>query len=102
MVRHGVDLERFSPCRYDRDQVRRALALGDRWTLLSAGRLTERKGLSFLLRALRRIKDTLPPFRLLVAGEGPAGTSLQRQAEAMDLSEHVFFMGARRDVPELL
>lgn len=98
----GVDLERFDPRRHDREEARRSLNLGERWTLLLVGRLIERKGHMVLLKALSRIKDSLPPFRALFAGEGPLERTLKRQAERDGLGENIVFLGSRRDMPDVL
>ncbi len=60
--------------------------------LLAGGRLVNAKGFGVLLRALARAR--LPSqARLVIAGEGPARASLERETQALGLSERVVFTG---------
>lgn len=73
LVRNGVEVERFR--RAEGKGLRARLGWGpDEYVLLFVGSGWERKGLSFLLRALR--DPALASVRLLVVGKGtpPAGT----------------------------
>ncbi|MCG8458367.1 MAG: glycosyltransferase, partial [Holophagales bacterium] len=65
----------------------------DRPTLVHIGRLAHEKNVGFLLRMLRRVADQVPDVLLVIAGEGPARESLQRQMIDLHLSEHVLFVG---------
>lgn len=102
MIRPGVDLERFDPRHHDRGAARNGLNLGDRWTLMIAGRLIEKKGHAFILDALYHVRNTLPPFRLIIAGDGPQRKSLEKKAKARGLGENVVFLGTHNDIPALL
>ncbi len=76
-----------------RAQVRKELGLADRdYVLLFAGSGWERKGLSFAIRALRRVRSVTP--LLLVAGRG--------RRLGLPRSHHVRFLGPRNDIPRLL
>lgn len=72
-------------------------------TLGAIGRLHRAKGLVYLLRALRRLKDALPEAPLLVlAGDGPERSGLADEAALLGLQDDVRFLGVHRDVPGLL
>ncbi len=80
----GVDLRsRFIP-----DETRRSSH-----TLIFAGRLVEKKGLTILLDALPYVLARHPNTRLMVAGSGPEETRLRAQADALDISNQVEFLG---------
>jgi len=76
-----------------RTTARTSLGLGDELVLLFVGRLVEKKGLHHLLEALHLASDTLGPWRLLVAGDGPLRTELTAAVDAQGLTEHVTFVG---------
>ncbi len=78
-----------------RDDARAALGV-DGVTLATAGRLTRQKALGDALAALTRVDGV----RLVVAGDGPERTELERKARELGLSERVRFLGAlpREDV----
>ena len=72
--------------------------------LLFVGRLRIRKGVEILLEALARLCSRFPELRLLVAGDGEQGPSLERRAAALEVADRVRFLGRRSagEVRELL
>jgi glycosyltransferase involved in cell wall biosynthesis len=74
----------------ERDDARAALGLGG-FTLAAAGRLTRQKALGDALHALARVDGV----SLVVAGDGPERTALERRAGDLGLGERVRFLGAR-------
>ena len=64
--------------------------------------LTEQKGITHLLAAMRQVLRTTPQARLVVVGGGPLEDELRQQARADGLGESVLFTGWRNDVGELL
>jgi glycosyltransferase involved in cell wall biosynthesis len=68
--------------------------------ILAAGRLSQEKGQANLLGAtaqLVRMGD-LPPFRVVIVGDGPERDALSRQAETFGISDKVVFAGFQRDM----
>ena len=78
-----------SPAATDRTAAREQLGLDERPLLLTAARLNPWKGVDRLLRALTQA----PQFQLIVAGDGPQLSALQRQAAQLQLEPRVRFMG---------
>jgi L-malate glycosyltransferase len=64
--------------------------------------LREKKGHAHLLEAFRIVRDRVPSARLLLAGDGPLRSALERRAAAAGLSGAVQFLGHRHDVADLL
>jgi colanic acid/amylovoran biosynthesis glycosyltransferase len=67
---------------------------GGALTLLQAGRLVEKKGVDLSIRALARIRHEEPGTRLLVVGDGPERTNLERLARELDVQASVEFLGS--------
>lgn len=61
-------------------------------TYVAAGRLTEQKGFDRLLDMFAELPAT---SRLKILGDGPLLSSLRRQADALEISERVEFLGFR-------
>ena len=96
VVYNGVPLERF---RVPPDEgLRRELTRGRDHLLLSIGRLDYQKGHEYLLRAAADV----PTASVVIVGEGPARSSLEREASALGLKERVQILARRDDIPELL
>jgi glycosyltransferase involved in cell wall biosynthesis len=70
--------------------------------LASVGRLHAEKGLPFLLEAFRTFLHEHPRAVLLLAGDGPEGESLRKQAEALRIAGSVRFLGTLLSPWELL
>ena len=64
-------------------------------------RLTEQKGHRVLLDALAQMPD-LSQAHLVIVGDGPLRDELQRQAAGLGLADRVRFLGARRDLGNIL
>jgi glycosyltransferase involved in cell wall biosynthesis len=86
VLRNGVDLVLFSPG--DRESARNEFKLTRR-TLASVGWLIERKGHHHVIGALPRLPDT----DLLIVGEGPERTNLERLASSLGVADRVRFLG---------
>ena len=94
-----VDDQLFSP-RPARPEVLRDYgipSLTNGFNILTLGRLArdaEYKGYERLLRVFARVSLDLPDARLIYGGSGNLTESLRRQAEALGLSNRVFFTGS--------
>jgi colanic acid/amylovoran biosynthesis glycosyltransferase len=63
------------------------------WHFLQACRLVPKKGLVCTLRAFAEIGKALPRASLTLAGDGPLGTELRREADRLGLAGRVNFPG---------
>lgn len=84
--------------------ARNALGVGDGTVLvLAVARQEHQKRLDLLIEALPFAIPELEGVRLAIAGrEGSATSVLTDTVQALGLREHVSFLGARDDVPDLL
>jgi colanic acid/amylovoran biosynthesis glycosyltransferase len=82
--RLGIDLERFAKV----ERPERAP------TVLMVGRLVEKKGMSFGLRAFAQARQREPEARLSIVGAGPLRRALEQEARRLGIAEAVRFMGA--------
>ncbi|PYM94868.1 MAG: hypothetical protein DME04_06355 [Candidatus Rokuibacteriota bacterium] len=67
-----------------------------------AARLTEQKGLTFLLQALPAVLRAQRDLRLVIAGDGPLRRNLEEEAQRVGVGSHVHFLGPRTDMPDIL
>jgi len=70
--------------------------VSDAQQIIFVGRLVERKGVAYLLRAFAQVKDKIP-HRLVIIGDGPERAGLQEQAQDLDLGDRVIFTGRISD-----
>jgi glycosyltransferase involved in cell wall biosynthesis len=65
-------------------------------SILFVGRLIERKGVAYLIRALGIVRRSVPA-RLIIVGDGPERASLEHLAAATEVASHVHFRGRVSD-----
>ncbi len=89
-------------------RVRAELGIPSRTPLLATvGRITEQKGLTFLLEAMTLVRKRLPEARLLIAGDSQDGRDeykarLLEQWASLGLQDRVIFAGVRGDIPAVM
>lgn len=91
-IRPGVDTDRFRPPE-DRDAARARVAPEAELLLLSLSRLVLRKGQDTVIRAMAQLRDEFPGLRLVIAGDGEAGTALRSLVDELGLADRVRFEG---------
>jgi len=78
---------------------------GDHELLLScAGRTGREKNMHLLINALAKVAPKVPPFKLVIAGDGPERAHLERQVKSLGLEGRVRILGyvPRADVLDLM
>lgn len=65
----------------------------DRPVLLFLGRVAYEKNIGFLLQVLARVKTEIADILFVIAGEGPARESLERETNTQGLEDNVMFIG---------
>jgi phosphatidylinositol alpha-mannosyltransferase len=97
VIPNGIDLEEFNP------QVSGIQKyLDGNINILFLGRIEERKGLIYLLRAYKILSKEHSNLRLIVVGEGPLKEDCQQWVEKNKLKDVVFIGGTEEaDAPSL-
>ena len=88
----GVDDVAFHPGA-DGAAVRKKHGLGDRPVVVCVSRMVARKGQDVLVEALPRIRELVPDAALLLVGDGPYRSAVERTVDRLGLREHVVFAG---------
>jgi L-malate glycosyltransferase len=68
----------------------------------TAARLSEAKGLTYLLQAFARVAQGTPNLRLVIAGVGELEQQLKQQAQDLGIAERTIFAGYVNNLPELM
>lgn len=101
-IPNGIDGSRFE-LTIDRQAKRRELGIHEQGSVIGlAVRLSDQKGITFLLQAMPRILAKHPDTTLLIAGDGDLRMDLEREAQELGIASRVKFCGPRKDIPELL
>lgn len=79
----------------DCQTLRPRSGVGEDGLMVHVGRLVEKKGTTYLLRALAAIKPSFPNAKLVVIGDGPLRPSLEEEAIQLGIADSVQFLGVR-------
>ena len=94
VINNCLDLHHLSPQKLNFDEPR----------LLCLGRVIDVKGFDLAIAAFSELRRRFPNSRLIIAGDGPARPDLERQSNALGLTDVVDFLGLvdPGNIPELM
>ena len=92
VIPNGVDTSRFSVG--DAAEARRELGLEPGPLVVCVSRLSEEKGVRFLVEALPKLVAAWPECRVAVVGDGAERQALERLAESLGVAARLRFVGA--------
>ncbi len=100
----GIDLTAIDHIQPDRSSTRSRKGFSDTdKLLLSAGELNKNKNHELLIHAMANLTPKeRTHLKLLICGEGKERTRLHAMIHEANLSEHIFLLGYRRDLIELM
>ena len=99
---NGIDIDRLASGNSPR-KARELLGLpAGALVVGTVGRLGPIKNQGLLIRSLARLRNDLPEARLVIVGDGPARSGLERTANEIGVDSFVHFLGERNDVDRLL
>ncbi|MCX6814785.1 MAG: glycosyltransferase family 4 protein [Candidatus Aenigmarchaeota archaeon] len=75
------------------EKIRRMLGLGDRPVVLFLGRLSQQKGVEYLIYSAKSVLEKIPEARFVIAGEGHLKGNLKAFSTHMGLDGKVIFPG---------
>jgi glycosyltransferase involved in cell wall biosynthesis len=106
-IHTAINLDLFSP-RPKNHQLIKEFDLSLEYAIIGTiARLSERKGISFLLDAVKILTDGGRRLACLVVGGGGSGSQrkidiLKQRAESLGISQYIYFTGRRSDIPDIL
>lgn len=101
VIPSGIDTERFSPLPPADYKTRLGVPPGRR-VVGTVTRMRVRKGVAEFLRAVARVREHLPEVCAVVAGDVILEEPLAALAGSLGLEGHLFLLGQRTDMPEVL
>lgn len=98
----GIDFATFRPS-HERNETRQLLSLLETaFVVLMVGIIRGVKRHEVGLRAFAEFSQRHPGARLVLAGDGPMRTDMEKLAVALRIQDSVLFLGHRDDVADLL
>lgn len=109
VIKNGIDkvwwqsqLLRFTEL--DRRSIKENLfqAKEDTLIIISIAELHERKGLKYLVEAMKEVATQFPNVKLVIVGEGNERPHLEEQIKDLYLEENIILVGRQKEIPQLL
>ncbi len=102
VIYNGIETEKYGK-NVTRNDLRKSFHVGEDDTVfISVGRLHVQKGHKDLIRSFKQVADQYTQSRLLIVGDGELRAELEGLVRSLKLQEKIFFLGNRKDIPELL
>lgn len=103
-VYNGVNFDGFNYDPQASNKIKDELALDkDSKLILAVGRFNEAKNYFNLLMAIKSLKKrSVPPFVLLIAGDGELRLKIERFIKELALDTEVILLGSRSDISTLM
>ena len=103
LVHNAIDLSAFAYSAKNRAQIREKLGIKDDELVIGhVGRFTEQKNHDFLIEAFNEIVKSGRNAKLLLVGDGPLKQAMEKKTDELKLADRVVFLGARKDVAEMM
>ena len=101
-IHNGVDLNYFRETQQSPPIRNEFLRNGEQLLIGAIGRLVAEKGLEYLLEGIPEVFRRFPQAKVLLVGDGPLKTHLERRVTSLGLKGKVIFTGFRSDIREIL
>ncbi|WP_423189031.1 glycosyltransferase family 4 protein [Alkalibacterium sp. f15] len=100
----GINLNRFSPTTdLKRKKLRKKYGFSDEdMLLIYVGELSKRKNQSQAIYMMKRLVEKSPQAKLLLVGDGQYDKEYMEMIQELNLTDNVFLLGFRTDIPELM
>jgi glycosyltransferase involved in cell wall biosynthesis len=100
-IANGLDLDKFKPC--DSRVLRYEYGFKEKdFIILGIGSFYSWKNFSLLIEAADILRTKNLAFKLILAGDGPESEKLKTMVFRKSLNDRVYFLGYRRDIPEII
>jgi glycosyltransferase involved in cell wall biosynthesis len=101
-IPNGIEVDRFAKGQ-DTSYLYREFGIDEKARIIgSIGRLTEQKGMRYLIEAFSKVNHDVPDTMLIIVGDGELRGDLEKLSETLSIRDNVIFTGIREDTPELL
>jgi glycosyltransferase involved in cell wall biosynthesis len=101
-IYNGITTDHFQE-KFDGLEIRKKYLLGHGdYVIGTAGRLSEEKGHSYLIRAIPDLAKEIKNIKLIIAGDGPLKEDLECLVDELGVSNHVRLIGYEKDIEKFL
>lgn len=102
VVNNGIELQKFKFNPTIRVTKRKELGIKDEIVIGNVAAFRDAKNHVFMIQIMKEIIKAKPDAKLLLVGEGPLRSQIEKMSENYGLRNNIVFLGSRSDVEELL
>jgi glycosyltransferase involved in cell wall biosynthesis len=88
----GVDTKKFYPLK-NVEQLKSEYGFTTSKLILFIGRIVEKKGLQYMIRAMPKILEKEKDLKLLICGDGPLRNTMEKLSNELGVSNNIIFRG---------
>lgn len=102
-VPNGIDLDVFQQNSETKEESKKKIGLSETsFVVGNIGRFELQKNHSFLIDIFNEVCKLKPDSSLVLIGEGKLENEIKNKVDQLNLTEKVFFLGIRNDIPRIL
>jgi len=103
VIHNGIDVEKYA-IRNTQYAIRKRkeLGLGDGPVVGIVARLSDVKGHTYLIQAMKNVLESMPQAQLLIVGEGKKKQELVKLVNALEIQKNIFFIPSVTETTEVL
>ncbi len=102
VVKNAIDAKQYAFSPSVREKMRGELCVSDRYVVGHIGSFRDAKNHPFLVDIFHKIHRKRPDSILLLIGDGMNRPAIEKEVERLGLTDAVFFLGVRADIPNLI
>lgn len=102
VLNNAIETKRFVYNAKEREKVRNAFNLQNRFVIGTIGRIMHQKNPLGVIEIFKAIRTKRPDALLMWVGDGPMRIVAENKVKEYGLKDSVLFLGVRADVPSLL
>ncbi|UVI31523.1 glycosyltransferase family 1 protein [Paenibacillus spongiae] len=102
ILNNAVNVEDFQYNESIREEIQAELGVEGRFVMGHIGRFYKQKNHTFLLDIFKAVHMKNPKSVLVLVGEGQLRATMEKKAAKLGLTDHVKFLGVRKDIARLL
>jgi glycosyltransferase EpsD len=100
----GIDLNKFTPqTKEKKKELRKEYGYSNTdFILIYVAEMSYRKHQDLLINTIDILKNRIPNIKLLLVGSGNLMKKYKEQVKKLGLNDYIYFLGYRKDVPNLM
>lgn len=102
IINNAIDISKFSYTPEKALVSKQSFNLENNFVIGHIGRFHDQKNHTFILKVFKELKKINDKSKLLLIGTGHLQSKIKEESQSLNISDHVLFLGARTDIPEVL